>query len=100
MTGETFPLLVLAMAGAAFFCRAIGFLAMRYVPMTPRIEAALKATPVSVMAGIVAIAVVRGGPAEWAATAVVFLLVKLTGNDILAAFGGIIAIALLRAAGA
>lgn len=99
MTGATYSLMLLAMAGAAFFCRAIGFLAMRYVPMTPRVEAALRATPVSVMSGIVAIAVVRGGPLEWAATAMVLVLVKVTGNEILAAFGGIGLIALLRAAG-
>lgn len=100
MSGETYILMVLAMAGAAFFCRAVGFLAMRYVPITPRMEAALKATPVSVMAGIVAIAVFRGGAPEWIATVAVLLLVRLTGNEILAAFGGIIAIALMRAAGA
>ncbi len=100
MSGDSYFLMVLAMAGAAFFCRAIGFLAMRYVPITPRLEAALKATPVSVMAGIVAIAVVRGGPPEWLATAIVLVLVRVTGNEILAAFGGIIAIALMRAVGA
>ncbi len=97
---DEFVLLLLAMAMAAYGCRALGFLAMRYVPMTPRFEAALKATPLSVMAGIVAISALRGGPAEWAATALVIVLMKLTGNDLIAAFCGIIAIALMRAAGA
>lgn len=95
-----FAFLLLAMAGAAYACRALGFLAMRFVPMTPRFEAALKATPISVMAGITAITAARGGPAEWGATALVIALMKLTGNDLVAAFGGIAAIALLRWAGA
>ena len=97
---DQFAVLLLAMALAAYGCRSLGFLAMRYVPMTPRFEAALKATPVSVMAGIVAITAVRGGPAEWGATALVIVLMKLTGKDLIAAFCGIIAIALMRAAGA
>ncbi len=41
-----------------------GFVAMRFVTITPRIEAALRATPLSVMAGIVAVAAMRGGPAS------------------------------------
>lgn len=97
---DHFILLLLAMAAAAYGCRALGFFAMRYVPLTPRFEAALKATPISVMAGIVAISAVRGGPVEWVATALVLGLMKLTGSDLVAAFAGIIAIALMRAAGA
>lgn len=94
-----FAVYLLAMAGMAYFCRVMGFLAMRYVPMTPRFEAALKATPISVMAGITAIAAARGGPAEWIAVLVVLGVMRLVGNDIIAAFAGILAIALLRAGG-
>ena len=99
MPSSDFLILLVAMAAAAYFCRAIGFLAMRYVPMTPRFEAALKATPISVMAGIVAIAAMRGGPPEWCATAAVLLVMKVSGNDIVAAFTGIGVIALMRAYG-
>jgi uncharacterized membrane protein len=99
MPDTDFLLLLVAMAGAAYVCRAIGFLAMRYVPMTPRFEAALKATPVSVMAGIVAIAASRGGPPEWCATAAVLLVMKMSGHDIIAAFTGIGVIALMRTYG-
>lgn len=94
-----FALLLVAMAAAAYACRATGFLMMRYVPMTPRFEAALKATPIAVMAGIVAIAALRGGPPEWIAAGLVIALMKFTGNDIVAAFAGVVAIALMRAAG-
>lgn len=100
MPWSDFSLLLFAMAIAAYACRALGFFAMRYVPMTGRVEAALKATPVSVMAGITALAAYNGGPPEWTAIGVVIGLMRLTGNDIIAAFGGIVAIALMRAVGA
>ncbi len=100
MTGDTFAVLLLAMAVVAFGCRAAGFMAMRYVPMTSRLEAALRATPIAVMAGIVAISAMRGGIAEWSATAIVLVVMRLTGNDVVAAFAGVGALALMRAAGA
>jgi uncharacterized membrane protein len=99
MPWDDFAPLLIAMALAAYACRALGFFAMRYVPMTPRMEAALKATPLSVMAGIVAIAASRGGPAEWAAIVVVLGVMKLTGKDILAAFAGVGVMAAARSMG-
>jgi uncharacterized membrane protein len=99
MSTPDFLLLLAVMALVSFVCRAAGFMAMRFIPMTPRFEAALRATPVSVMAGIVAIAAMRGGLVEWLAIALVIGLMKLTGRDIVSAFAGIGAVALMRAAG-
>ncbi|PPD15297.1 MAG: branched-chain amino acid ABC transporter [Methylobacterium sp.] len=96
MTNVEFSILLLAMALAAYGCRVAGFLAMRYVTITPRLEAALRATPLSVMAGIVAVAAMRGGPAEWIASVAVLILAKLTGQDVLAALFGVAVIALAR----
>ena len=48
-----FLLTVLALAAASFFCRAGGFMMMRYLKITPRIESALRAVPLAVMIGIV-----------------------------------------------
>ncbi|MGL5114125.1 MAG: AzlD family protein [Beijerinckiaceae bacterium] len=92
---EFLPLL-LAMAVAAFACRAAGFFLMRYVTVTPRIEAALKATPLAVMVGIVAPAALKGGPAEWAGLAMIFLVMRLQGNDLVAAFAGVATVAAVR----
>ena len=64
-----------------------------------RVEAALRATPIAVMAGIVAVAALRGGPAEWIATAAVLVAMRITGNDIISAFVGVGLLAGLRAAG-
>ena len=91
-------LTVLLAAGAvAFFCRAAGFFLMRFVPITPRLEAALRATPLAVMVGICAPVVARGNPAELAALGVVAIATKLTGSDVLGAMIGVVAVAGLRA---
>ncbi len=99
MTQLEFSILLVAMAIAAYGCRVAGFLAMRFVTITPRIEAALRATPLSVMAGIVAVAAMRGGPAEWIASVSVLVIMKLTGQDVLSALLGVVIIAMARWAG-
>jgi uncharacterized membrane protein len=96
MSTPDFTLLLLAMAAASFFCRAIGFLAMRYVPITPRIEAALRATPIAVMAGIVTVTALRGGPAEWLAAVATIIAMRLTGQDVLSALLGVAVLAICR----
>lgn len=95
----TFLPLLLAMAGAAFFCRAAGYFAMRFVPLTPRVQAALKATPVSVMSAIMAMAAVSGGPLEWAALAATVVAMRFIHSDVGAAFVGILIVALGRSYG-
>ncbi|MCA0401759.1 MAG: AzlD domain-containing protein [Proteobacteria bacterium] len=99
MSSSDFLALLAVMAIAAYTCRVLGFMAMRYVPMTARMQAALKATPISVMSGIVALTAYNGGPPEWVALGVVIGLMRIFGNDIIAAFGGIAAVALMRATG-
>ncbi|MGL4285236.1 MAG: AzlD family protein [Phreatobacter sp.] len=90
--------LLLAMALASFACRASGFWLMRFIPVTPRLEAALKATPVAVMAGIVVPTALRGQASELIALGVVGLAMRLTGNDLLAALAGVATVAAWRAA--
>ena len=48
-----FLLAIGAMAAASYACRIAGYLLMGYVPVTPRVQAALKAIPLGVMIGIV-----------------------------------------------
>ncbi len=88
------------MAAASFACRAGGFLLMGFVPITPRLEAALRAIPLAVMIGILAPVVARGQPAELAGIAAVTLIMKLAGNELLAALAGVAIVAIARAAGA
>lgn len=84
------------MAAASYACRLAGFLLMGWIPITPRVEAALRAMPIGVMTGIVAPSVAAGKPAELAGLVVVALLIKLTGRDVVAAIGGAAAVAIVR----
>ena len=93
---ESFPVLLTVMAGAAFLCRMAGFTLMRFVPVSPRVEAALRATPLAVMAGITALAVQAGGLAEGLALAAVVGLTLVLRSDVAAALLGVVAVAGLR----
>lgn len=93
---ESFPVLLAVMAAAALLCRVAGFTLMRFVPVTPRIEAALRATPLAVMAGITALALQAGGLAEGLALAAVVGLTLLLRSDVAAALLGVAVVAGLR----
>ncbi|AWD21932.1 AzlD domain-containing protein [Fuscovulum blasticum] len=84
------------MAGAALFCRMAGYAAMRFLPPSNRLDAALRATPLAVMAGITAQALAAGGLTEAVALASAIGLTVLTRNDVGAAVGGVGVAALLR----
>lgn len=92
----TFYLAVAGMAIASYACRVAGFLLMGYVPITPRLEAALRAMPIGVMAGIVAPSIASGRPPEIAGLLAVAAVMKLTGSDIAAAVAGSAVVALGR----
>lgn len=94
-----FPLLLLVMAAAALVCRMAGFMLMGLIPISPRIEAALRATPLAVLAGITVLALQAGGWAEALALCGVVALTVLTGSDVLAALLGVALVAVLRWAG-
>jgi uncharacterized membrane protein len=84
-TSPEFLVALAAMAMAAFLCRAGGFFLMRFVTVTPRLQAAIGAIPVAVLIGIVAPTMARGRPSEWLGVAAVVLVMKTVGNDLLAA---------------
>jgi uncharacterized membrane protein len=93
---ESFPVLLAVMATAAFLCRVAGFTLMRFVPVSPRMEAALRATPLAVMAGITALAVQAGGLAEGLALGAVVGLTLVLKSDVAAALLGVVVLAGLR----
>jgi uncharacterized membrane protein len=95
-TSPEYLVALAAMALAAFACRVGGFLMMRFVPVTPRLEAALRAIPLAVMVGIVAPAAAAGRPPEIAGILVAGLTMRLLGNDFLATFAAVAAVALMR----
>jgi uncharacterized membrane protein len=93
---HSFSVALAAMAAASYGCRIAGYLLMGWLPITPRLEAGLRAMPIGVMTGIVMPSVLAGKPAEIAGLVVVFLLMKLTGKDVIAALGGALAVAAVR----
>lgn len=91
-----FLLAVLAMAAASYACRVSGYLLMGYVPITPRVQAALRAIPLGVMIGIVMPSVLAGRVPELVGLVVVFVVMKATHKDVVAALAGAGAVALCR----
>ena len=88
-------LLALALAVAAYACRAGGFWLMRFIEVTPRVEAAMRAAPPAVMIGVVAPAALHGGIPELAGLAV-GLVMGWRGNDVVAMLAGVAAVAITR----
>ncbi len=91
-----FLVFVLALGCASIACRFCGFWIMRYVAITPRVEAALKATPVAVMVGLVVPTAVHGSVIELVGIAVAGIAMKLTNSDLLAAVIGVAVVAVGR----
>lgn len=87
---------IMAMAAAAFICRAGGYFLMRYVPITPRVEVALRMIPMAIVASMLAVAAVRGGPPEWAGIAAAMVTMAIVRNDFAAILAGIATVAGLR----
>ena len=93
------PAMLAVMAAAALICRMAGFLAMRFLPPSARLDAALKATPLAVMAGITAQALAAGGLVETLSLGAAVAFAVLTRRDVSAAIFGVAIAAGLRAAG-
>lgn len=88
--------LLVAISLASYACRAGGFWLMRFVAVTPRVQAALRAAPLAVMIGIVAPAALRGGVAEWAGIAVTAIVMRFARRDLVAALAGVTTVAIGR----
>lgn len=93
------PVMVLVMTAAALVCRFAGYAAMKYLPPSYRLDAALKATPLAVMAGIAAQAFDAGGWVEAIALSTAMALALITRSDLGAAIAGVAMAAALRALG-
>ncbi|MEM1317403.1 MAG: AzlD domain-containing protein [Pseudomonadota bacterium] len=74
------------------------YILARFEPIPYRVEAALEAVPVAVMTTLVVPAAINGGPAEWLALAAAFAM-GLRLHFLIAVFGGVAVLLLLRQAG-
>jgi uncharacterized membrane protein len=89
---------ILLMGLASYACRAGGFFIMRYVAVTPRVEAWLKAIPIALIGAILGPVAANGGVPEWLGLATAILLMRLTGNDFVSAIAAVAIVAVARLA--
>lgn len=97
-TTAGFAIIVIVMAIAAYLTRIAGFFLMRFVVVTPRVEAWLRALPLAIMGSILGPIAAHGGPAEYAAFVATAAVYFWRRSDILAAFAGMAVVAASRAA--
>lgn len=88
---------ILLLGVVSYACRFGGFFLMRYVALTPRVEAWLRAIPVALTGAILGPAVVNGGPPEWLGLVVAVGLMRFTGNEFVSALAAVASVALSRA---
>lgn len=99
MSFDTKGMLVIGvMTIAAAACRLAGYGFMRFIPITPRLEAALRAIPIAVMIGIIGPPILKGGVPEIAGLIATMMAVRLGGNDLVAITAGMGAVAGMRLA--
>ncbi|MBT9368478.1 AzlD domain-containing protein [Rhizobium sp. CSW-27] len=89
---------ILAMMAATVFTRLIGALLVSRFVLTPRVERALTAVPPAVLMAVVTPTAIATGPAETMAC-LVTALAALRLPLLPAAGGGVLTVAVLRAAG-
>jgi uncharacterized membrane protein len=89
---------ILLMGVISYGCRISGFFLMRYVTVTPRVEAWLNAMPIALIGAIVGPVAVKGGPAEWLGLATAIIGMRVTGNDFISVVAAVAVVALTRLA--
>jgi uncharacterized membrane protein len=87
---------ILLMALATYLCRAGGFFLMRFVRITPRVEAGLKALPIALMGAILGPVAANGGLPEWVGLLVAIVAMRLSGNEFVAVVLAMASVAGLR----
>ncbi|MGD9941588.1 MAG: AzlD family protein [Burkholderiaceae bacterium] len=90
-------LLTLMLAALCYGCRIGGYVLMRWVPLTPRVQSWLGSMPMALMGAILAPVAVEGGPAEIGGLLAAALMMRVTGNEFVAAMCGVGVVAALRA---
>jgi uncharacterized membrane protein len=87
---------ILLMGVISYGCRISGFFLMRYVTVTPRVEAWLNPMPIALIGAIVGPVAAKGGPPEWLGLATAVICMRLTGNDFVSVLAAVAVVALTR----
>ena len=89
---------ILLLGIATYACRAGGFFLMRYVTITPRVEAWLRSIPIALIGALLGPIAVTGGPPEWLGLAAAIGLMYLTSNEFFSAISACTVVAVVRLA--
>jgi len=89
---------ILLLGLASLACRLSGFFLMRYVAITPRVDAWLRAMPIALIGALLGPVAVNGGLPEWLGLATAVGLMYWTANEFAGAIGACAVVALMRAA--
>ncbi len=90
---------IAVMTIVTYACRISGVIIMQVVPVTPRVERALKALPGSIIAASIVPIAMKAGPGAVAALGVAMAMMAWRRNDLLALATGLAFIIAWRAAG-
>jgi len=88
---------ILLMGVASYLCRIGGYLFMRYVAITSRVEAWLNSMPIAVIGAVLGPIAAKGGASEWLGLVTAIGMMRLTGNDFLSAVAAVAVVATTRA---
>lgn len=87
------------MAAMTAFNRCAGYMAMRIVPLTPRVRRILDCLPGAVLVALLVPGAVHGDRAMWAGLLAAFVAARVTKNDFLTVIAAMVVAAGIRAAG-
>ena len=88
---------ILLLGVASYACRFGGFFLMRFVTITPRVEAWLRAIPIALIGALLGPIAVNGGPPEWLGLIAAIGLMYVTSNEFAGAIGACAVVAAARA---
>lgn len=88
---------ILLLGVVSYGCRFSGFFLMRYVSLTPRVEAWLRAIPIALTGAILGPIAVNGGPPEWLGLLAAVVLMRVTANEFVSAIAAVAVVATARA---
>ncbi len=89
---------ILLLGLASLACRTSGFFLMRYVAITPRVDAWLRAMPIALAGSLLGPVAVNGGLPEWLGLATAVGLMYWTSREFTATISACVVVALARAA--
>ncbi len=95
MTNEIW-ITLLALGGVSFAIRLGGFLLAQHLPQDGPWARGMEALPGCLVASLVAMMMIKGGPVEWGAGVVVFLVALKTRNLPVSMIAGMLCVAGLR----